>query len=341
MDPLPREKSMTKVTRRTMLASTAGAAAAVASPRSIVAPARAAAPAAGKQAPGFYRYRVGSYEITVVTDGARSFPLPDTFVTNVKKDDVNAALEAVHLPRDTMTLVFNPIVINTGSKLVAIGTGYGAAEAKPNTTRGQYQQNLAAAGIDAKAIDTVIISHYHPDHVNGLLGADDKPAFPNAEILVPAVEHKFWMDDGEMSRASPGRMQGLFKDNRRVMSGEILKRTATYEWGKEIAPGITSVSTPGHTPGHTSYVIASGPARLFVFSDVTNRPELFVRNPGWHAFFDQIPDMAEATRRKVLDMLVADKMLVQTFHAPFPALGHMEKDGQSYRFVPAPWSPAV
>jgi glyoxylase-like metal-dependent hydrolase (beta-lactamase superfamily II) len=177
--------------------------------------------------------------------------------------------------------------------------------------------------------------------VNGLLGADDKPAFPNAEILVPAAEHKFWMDDGEMSRASPGRMQGLFKDNRRVMSGEILRRTATYEWGKEIAPGITSVSTPGHTPGHTSYVIASGSARLFVFSDVTNRPELFVRNPGWHAFFDQIPDMAEATRRKVLDMLVADKMLVQTFHAPFPALGHMEKDGQSYRFVQAPWSPAV
>ena len=296
---------------------------------------------AGKQAPGFYRYKVGSYEVTVVTDGARSFPLPDTFVTNVKKDEVNAALEAAYLPRDTMTLVFNPIVVNTGSKLIAIDTGYGAAEAKPNTTHGQYQQNLAAAGIDAKAIDTVIISHYHPDHVNGLLGADDKPAFPNAEILVPAAEHKFWMDDGEMSRATPGRMQGLFKDNRRVMSGEILKRTATYEWGKEIAPGITSVSTPGHTVGHTSYVIASGSARLFVFSDVTNRPELFVRNPGWHAFFDQIPDMAETTRRKVLDMLIADKMLVQTFHAPFPALGHMEKDGQSYRFVQAPWSPAL
>src|SRR5262249_35773136 len=179
------------------------------------------------------------------------------------------------------------------------------------------------------------------DHVNGLLGADDKPAFPNAEILVPAAEHRFWMDDGEMSRATPGRMQGLFKDNRRVMSGEILKRTATYEWGKEIAPGITSVSTPGHTVGHTSYVIASGSARLFVFSDVTNRPELFVRNPGWHAFFDQIPDMAETTRRKVLDMLIADKMLVQTFHAPFPALGHMEKDGQAYRFVQAPGAPAV
>src|SRR6058998_3163101 len=120
MDPLPREKSMATFTRRTMLAGTAAAAAAIVSPRSILAPARAAAPAVGKQAPGFYRYKVGGYEITVVTDGARSFPLPDTYVNNVKKDDVNAALEAAHLPRDAMTHVFNPIVVNTGSKLVAI-----------------------------------------------------------------------------------------------------------------------------------------------------------------------------------------------------------------------------
>src|SRR5262249_16289127 len=161
-------------------------------------PAHAAAPASGKQAPGFYRYKIGSHEITVVTDGARSFPLPDTFVTNAKKDEVNGALEAAYLPKDVMTLVFNPIVINTVSKVIAIDTGYGPAEAaKQGSTFGLYQQNLAAAGIDARSIDTVIISHYHPDHVNGVLGADDKPAFPNAEILVPAAEHKFWMDDGE------------------------------------------------------------------------------------------------------------------------------------------------
>src|SRR5215831_7567178 len=133
---------MTKFTRRTMLAGTAAAAAAAANPRLIVAPARAATPTAGKQAPGFYRYRVGSYEITVVTDGARSFPLPDTFVTNAKKDEVNGALEAAYLPKDVMTLVFNPIVINTGSKLIAIDTGYGAAEAaKQGSTFGLYQQN--------------------------------------------------------------------------------------------------------------------------------------------------------------------------------------------------------
>src|SRR5947209_20215922 len=116
-------------TRRTMLAGTAAAAAAVASPRSIVAPARAAAPPAGKQAPGFYRYKVGSYEITVVTDGARSFPLSDSLVTNARQEEVGAALEAAYLPKDIVTFVYNPIVINTGSKLIAIDTGYGPAEA--------------------------------------------------------------------------------------------------------------------------------------------------------------------------------------------------------------------
>jgi glyoxylase-like metal-dependent hydrolase (beta-lactamase superfamily II) len=334
---------MTEITRRSVLTGAAAATAAAATQRAATSPAYAAAPAVGKQAPGFYRYKVGSYEITVVTDGGRSFPLPDNFVVNAKKDDVNAALEKAFMPRDQMTLVFNPIVVNTGSKLIAIDTGYGAAEAaKPGVTHGLYQQNLAAAGIDAKAIDTVIISHYHQDHVDGLLAADNTSlAFPNAEILVPAAEHKFWMDDGEMSRAPKGRMEGLFKDNRRVFSGEVLKRLRTYEWGKEVAPGITSVSTPGHTAGHTSFVVASEAARMFVFSDITNRPDLFVPNPGWHAFFDQIPDLAEQSRRKALDMLVADKMLVQTFHAPFPGHGHMEKDGQTYRFVPAAWSAAL
>ena len=104
--------------------------------------------------------------------------------------------------------------------------------------------NLAAAGIDAKAIDTVIISHFHGDHVNGLLKADNSLAFPNAEILVPAAEMKYWMDDGEMSRAPKGRMEGLFKNKRRVFSGEVMKRLRTYEEGKEVVSGITAVGTP-------------------------------------------------------------------------------------------------
>src|SRR5262249_45773599 len=158
-----------------------------------------------------------------------------------------------------------------------------------------FQTNLKAAGIDRNAIDIALISHFHGDHINGLLTADNKPAFPNAEIMVPAAEWKYFMDDGEMSRAPAGRMQEVFKNLRRVFDA-LGRKVTPYEPGKEITAGITSVATPGHTPGHNSHVISSGSAKVFVQGDLTHVPYLFVRNPGWHAFYDQDPVMAEATR---------------------------------------------
>jgi glyoxylase-like metal-dependent hydrolase (beta-lactamase superfamily II) len=251
-------------------------------------------------------------------------------------------LAASHLDPNTFLNPYSPVVINTGSKLVLIDTGNSeAAYKRTNGAVGQLLTNLAAGGIDANAIDTVVISHYHGDHVNGLLRADNSLAFPNAEILVPAEEHKFWMDDGQMSRATKGRMEDLFKNNRRVFSGDVLKRLRTYEWDKEVAPGITAVATPGHSWAHTSFVVASGSGKVFVQSDVTHVPFLFARNPGWHAAVDQDGPKAEATRRRVYDMLVADKMAVQGFHYPFPGLAHVEKDGNGYRVFPAVWSPNI
>ena len=330
---------MTELTRRTLLA---GAAAAAATPLAASAPARAAAPLAGAQAPGWYRYKVGDFEITVVTDGMARFKMPDNIVSNAKREEVNAALAAVHLPPDFFVTPYNPIVVNTGQKLVLIDTG--TSETAFNSTKGATGQlfaNLPAAGIDAKAIDTVIISHYHGDHVNGLLKADHSLAFPNAEILVPAAEHKFWMDDGEMSRAPKGRMEDLFKNNRRVFSGEVIKRLRTYEPDKEVVPGITAVATYGHSAGHNSHIVASGSGKVFVQADVTHVPFLFARNPGWHAFYDQDPVMAEATRRKVYDMLAAEKMMVQGFHYPFPSVAYVEKSGTGYREIAVPWNPTI
>jgi glyoxylase-like metal-dependent hydrolase (beta-lactamase superfamily II) len=328
---------MTALTRRIVLA---GAAAATLAPLPIPLPARAAMPLSGKQTPGWYRYKIGDHEITVVTDGARKFPLPDTLVTNVKKDEVSAALAAMYLDKDMVTVPYSPIVVNTGAKLVVIDTGTGEANFEASKgTAGQFHKNLAASGIDRNAVDAVVISHFHPDHVNGLLTADGKPAFANAEIMVPTVEWKFWMDDGEMSRAPAGRMADLFKNNRRVFDA-LGRKVTPYEWDKEVAPGIIAVATVGHTPGHTSYVVASGSGRLLVQSDVTNIP-LFVRNPGWHLVFDQDANQAEATRRKVYDMAAAERMPVQAFHYPFPALAYIEKSGTGYREIPVPWNPAI
>jgi glyoxylase-like metal-dependent hydrolase (beta-lactamase superfamily II) len=331
---------MTELTRRRLLAG--AAAAATIAPLAARSSVYAAAPAAGTQVPGWYRYKVGSFEVTVVTDGVNRFKLPDNMVANATRDEVNAALLAAHMEADVFVGPYNPIVVNTGARLVVIDTGTGEAAYKASKgANGQFLTNLAAAGIDANAIDTVIISHYHGDHVNGLLRADNSLAFPNAEILVPAAEHKFWMDDGEMSRAPKGRMEDLFKNNRRVFSGEVVKHLRTYEEGKEVVPGITAVGTHGHSWAHNSHIVASGSSKVYVQADVTHVPFLFARNPGWHAFYDQDPAMAEATRRKVYDMLVAEKMLVQGFHYPFPSLAYVEKSGTGYREIAVPWNPTI
>ena len=198
---------MTEISRRTVLAGTALAGAAAAT--GVPSPVRAAAPAADKQAPGVYRYKVGSHEVTVVTDGSRAFPLTDSYVTNAPIANVKKALEAVYMPRDQMVHHYSPIVLNTGWKLIVIDTGLGDnAFEQTKGVLGQFKTNLAAAGIDRNAIDIVVISHFHGDHVNGSWTTNNKLAFPNAEILVPEAEWKFWMDDGEMSRAPKGRMEG-------------------------------------------------------------------------------------------------------------------------------------
>ena len=328
-----------KLTRRHMLAGAAGIATAPLLP---AISAQAAAPMADKQAPSFYRYKVGDIQVNAISDGSLTFALDEKFVPNAKLEDVSTALDNAFLPKDKMTLLFTPLAMNIGGKTVVLDTGMGgAAYASSKGVNGQFVTNLTAAGIDPKSVDVVVLSHFHGDHINGLLNADNSLAFPNAEVLVPAVEWKYFMDDGEMSRAPEGRMQTVFKNARRVLEAGLKKKATPYEWGKDVMPGLLAVETPGHTPGHTSYVLSSGSDKVFIQSDVTNHPALFVVNPGWRAFFDQDAAQAETTRRKVYDMLVAEKMKVQGFHYPFPGIGNVVKDGAGYRLVPAQWNPVI
>jgi glyoxylase-like metal-dependent hydrolase (beta-lactamase superfamily II) len=333
---------MTILDRRSLLAGAAALGGATALLPLKSRPASAAAPAAGTQNAGWYRYKVGTHEVTVVTDGANRFKFPDTFVANKSKAEVNEGLAAAFLQPapDEIVVPYTPIAVNTGSKLVVIDTG----TSEPNFERtkgaaGQFHRNLKASGIDAGQVDAVIISHFHGDHINGLLNTENKLAFPNAEVLVPAAEWKYFMDDAEMGKQTTDRMKGVFANARKVFDA-LNRKVTPYEPDKEIAPGITPVATLGHTPGHSSFIIASGNDKVFVQSDVTNMP-IFVRNPGWHLMFDQDPNMAEATRRKVYDMLAADRMMVQGFHYPFPARAYIEKTSTGYRETMVPWSPTL
>jgi glyoxylase-like metal-dependent hydrolase (beta-lactamase superfamily II) len=326
---------MTELTRRTALT---GAAAVAASPLIAGTSAKAAAPPVGKQAPSYYRYKVGDYEVTAILDGVRGVKVDANTARNAKPEDVQAVLAANRLPTDQMGYYFHPTLVNTGSKLVLLDTGNGPGSLQAGT--GLLAGTLAAAGVDLKAIDIVVISHFHGDHISGLRTADGALAFPNAEIKVPAKEWAWWTDEGNTTR-SPQGQQATFANTKRIF-GSIADKVTKYEWGKEVAPGITALDTNGHTPGHTSFLIASGSGKAVYQADVTaGYAPLYIANPDWHAGGDFDGPQAVITRRKLYDMLATDRILMSGYHIPFPSLVHVEKAGNGYRTIPVNWNPTL
>jgi len=299
------------------------------------APARAAAPAAGRQVPAFYRRRIGSFEVTAIYDGAWLRTIDAAFVRNADFADVQKALADSFQAPATLTVPFTSLVVNTGSKLVLIDTGTGGQFVSFAPQSGIWQSNLAAAGIDPRRVDSILISHGHPDHINGIKTKDNALAFPNAEIFIAAPEWAYWLDDANLAKAADtARPQFL---NAQRIFRDIGKRVTQFEGERELVPGITTVAAPGHTPGHCAFAIASGNQSLLVLSDVTNNPYLFARHPEWQAVIDVEGPRAVETRRQLLDRAAADRMLVQGYHYPFPAIGHIARAGGGYDFVPETW----
>ena len=324
---------MEQLTRRAVLAGAAVSAAAAFASRH---DAQAAAPQAGRQTAGIYRFKIGSFELTAIHDGIWMRPIDGTFVRNAPYADVQKALVDSFQPADRLPIPFTPLLVNTGAKLVLIDTGT-AGQLAP--TAGSLGANLAAAGIDPKTIDTILISHFHPDHINGIKTKDGEKVFPNAEIAVPAPEWAYWMDDARLG-STPDAARPAFLNARRIFR-DISSEVRRFEPGGEVAPGIMSIAAYGHTPGHTVFAVSSGEEQLLVLGDTTNNPYLFVRNPDWQAIIDIDGDMAAATRRRLLDRAAADRMLVQGYHFPFPAQGHIARAGRGYEFVPALWRPVL
>lgn len=314
------------ITRRAALAACATLA---------VAPALAKAPLAGAQAGSAYRYKIGDVEVTAIHDGFAQRPL-EGLVKNADLADVQKAMADAALPTDKIPITFTTLVVNDGQRLTLIDAGNGDMGAP---TSGALARNLKAAGFETKDFDAVVISHFHPDHINGLRLKDGTAVFPNAEIRVPEAEWAYWMDDAKMA-AAPDGLKPVFQNVRRVF-GPMAKDVKTFADGKEAAAGLIAVAAPGHTPGHTAFALQSGAGRLMILSDITNHPALFVRNPDWQAIFDMDGELAKATRRKMLEMAASEGAQVAFYHAPFPATGRIAKDGTGYRLLPAQWSSAL
>lgn len=320
---------MTALDRRTFLAGSALLAGAALAP-----PAAARAPSATAQGSGVYRYNLGSYQLTALYDGVWYVPIDEKFVRNASSTEVNDALAAAFLPPRILPISFTALLVNTGAKLVLIDTG---TAGQITDTAGSLLDNFKSAGIDPKAVDTILISHFHPDHIDGIKTKDGARIFPNAEVVVPEPEWDFWMDDANMSKAE-GAVKRYFLNARRIFK-DIAKDVRRFKPGNEVAPGIVSVAAYGHTPGHTAFAIHSGNQSMLAMSDTVRNPYLFARHPDWQPAFDMDGPQAVETRRRMLDRVAADRMLIEAYHFPFPACGHIAKTASGYEFVPSEWKP--
>ena len=323
---------MIATSRRNLILSAAMAGAALGLDKSLAIAAPARRQQTADPAQGFFRYKVGDAECTALYDGIWEKAHDAAYFSNATVAETKEALAAAGFITAFVTIPITVFVIKLNDKLILCDAGGGdqvqAFNPKSVFVSGKMMANMKAAGIDPKKIETILISHFHPDHIFGLLEKNtNAPVFPNAEIIVPAAEYKWWTDPSLIARLPKGR-RPLARRIQAVIPN--WKNVLPVEGEDEVVPGIRFVSAPGHTPGHTAFHVTSGNAQLMISNDAAYVPALCAMHPGWHGVFDQNAVVAEASRRKLLDRVIADKMMICGSHFPWPGLGKIAKDGGGY-----------
>jgi glyoxylase-like metal-dependent hydrolase (beta-lactamase superfamily II) len=288
----------------------------------------------GELQPAVYRFKFGGLEISNILDSKviRDGLYPG-FARNAPADAAQNLAHANHIEANRFEHPFIPTVVNTGKQLVLFDTGNGALCREHEQLRGRVPDGLlvsrlAQAGYRAEDIDVVVITHGHPDHIGGLVEGG-KPTFPNARYVFGAAEFDFWRRGEDVREARKFNRELFMK-----ICGPLADRATFLKPGDEVAPGIHAVDAAGHSIGAMAYHIESEGKRLLVWADTCIHYVMSIQRPEWHIDVDDDKDKAVATRKRILDMVATDRLLVAGFHMPFPGLGHVESSAAGYRWTP-------
>jgi glyoxylase-like metal-dependent hydrolase (beta-lactamase superfamily II) len=279
---------------------------------------------------GFYRYKVGSVEVTALYDGIWKKPHDPAFIKNASIEETKAALAKAGMTTEYMPIPLTVVVLKVGEKLIMVDSGSGVGQWQPTAI--SLPGNMKAAGIDPTKISTILVSHFHPDHIFGLMEkGTNAPVYPNAELVVNATEYEWWTEPGRVEKLPEAR-KGLGTRIQTVFP--TWKNFKLVEGEREVAPGIRLVNAPGHTPGHSAFLVSSGNEQLMISNDTAYVPALLAPHPEWQGAYDQDGPLAVESRRKLIDRVIADKMAICGAHFPFPGSGTFTKDGTGYAFTP-------
>ncbi|KQP91216.1 MBL fold metallo-hydrolase [Methylobacterium sp. Leaf113] len=279
--------------------------------------------------PGVLRWSLGDLTITVMNDGYLQGSLD--LVTGIEREEAGVLQAAGFRAQDPRITLNAFLITGPGRKPVLIDTGMGSFG---GPSLGRVPAALAAAGVAPASIETVLLTHLHPDHAGGLLAGEGMAAYPNAELVLHSDEAAHWLDDGAISRASE-EAKPYFEMARKA-TAPYAERIRTMTGGS-VSPGIEAVPLPGHTPGHTGYRITSGNASLLMWADIVHLPAIQFKQPEAGMVFDVDENQARDVRRRMLDSVAEDRTFVAGAHLEFPALGFVARDGAGYRFVPELW----
>jgi glyoxylase-like metal-dependent hydrolase (beta-lactamase superfamily II) len=286
-----------------------------------------------QQIPGVYHRKIGDIVVTTISDGYLDGTLE--VMRNVDLEKAGQILRDAFRPARRTSV--NTFLIHSKGRLAIVDTGSGDYL---QPTAGFVQRNLVAAGIDPKSIDTVLLTHMHPDHSAGLTDmSNGQLLFPNAELVMHENELPHWFDDGAMAKADE-RSKKLFFLAGREQVAPYKNRTRLFKQG-EVFPGVTAVPSHGHTPGHTAYLVASGNDQLMIWGDTVHVPEVQTAFPAAGMGFDTDLDAAAASRKRMFDWVSADGVLVAGMHLHFPAFSRLARRGEGYQLYPEAWVHAM
>ena len=296
-----------------------------------------AAPVAKQQTqvPGYYRMAVGELEVTALYDGY--VDLDTKLLKGASAEDIQGLLARMFVESGKgMQTAVNAYLINTGKHLVLVDSGSSKCF---GPTLGGILGNLKAAGYQPEQVDSVLLTHLHPDHACGLLDAEGKPAFANATVFVAKDEAGYWLNP-EIAAKAPEDSKKFFEMAQNAVAPyQAAGKLKTYAPGASLVKGVSAAPSPGHTPGHSGYLFASKDQSLLVWGDVMHSHATQFANPEIAIEFDVDTPKAIASRKQVFADAAKDKLWVAGAHLPFPGLGHLRNEGKGYAWVPVEYGP--